>query len=105
MVQITFRWPGGERVVEAAPGRSVMQVATDHRIPGIEGACGGSLACGTCHTYVDDAHLATLAPADPIETELLEYGVHIQPNSRLCCQVPVTQALDGAVFEVPPSQR
>lgn len=106
MVKITFHTPDGEvRTVDAVAGQSLMRAAVDHQVQGIEAACGGSLACGTCHGYVDERWLSMLPAQGDIEKEMLEYGVHVQPNSRLTCQIPVSAEMDGMVVRLPPSQR
>jgi 2Fe-2S ferredoxin len=105
MVAITFEGPGGRVQVDAEVGRSLMSVAVEHGIVGIEGACGGSLACGTCHAYIAEPYFSALPTADAVEAEMLEYGVHIEANSRLLCQINVAPALEGLVVHVPVSQR
>jgi 2Fe-2S ferredoxin len=104
MVTIAFRTPDGSvRTVDAVPGASLMRAAVDNGVEGIEAACGGSLACGTCHAYIADA--ALLPPQSEIEKEMLDYGVHVRPASRLTCQIPVTAEMEGLDVELPPSQR
>src|ERR1700750_2360467 len=106
MVTVTFKTPSGAgRAVEARIGESVMLAAVAHQVEGIEAACGGSLVCGTCHGYIDKAWLGRLPPQSAIERDMLDYGMHVQDNSRLTCQIVVTQDLDGLVVTVPPSQR
>ena len=105
MVQVTFVSPAGvTRQVEAEIGETLMQAAVRDRIEGIEAACGGSMVCGTCHIYLDDKAFAALGPAGGGEQDMLEFGVEVEPTSRLCCQIRVTPVLDGAIIRVPQSQ-
>jgi 2Fe-2S ferredoxin len=89
-----------ERAVEVKAGLSLMEGAVKHGVAGIEAECGGACSCATCHVYVDEAWSAvTGTPAD-MEQSLLDFAVNVQPNSRLACQIKVTDALDGLVVRV-----
>jgi len=81
-----------------------MQAAVDHGVNGITADCGGACACGTCHCYVDAAWKDALKPAEDNETDMLEFVIEPKGNSRLSCQVTVTDALDGLIVTVPNSQ-
>ncbi|MET0241631.1 MAG: 2Fe-2S iron-sulfur cluster-binding protein [Sphingobium sp.] len=91
--------------VEVADGDSVMQGALNNMVEGIIGECGGGLACATCHCYVEDEWLdRTGEPSQP-EREMLEAAsAEVKPNSRLSCQLFVTDELDGLVVRLPESQ-
>lgn len=90
--------------VEVDSGSSLMQAAIDNGIEGITAECGGACSCATCHCYVGDAWLSkTSAPSD-MEKELLLCVVEPKDNSRLACQVGVTEALDGVEVVIPESQ-
>lgn len=105
MPKITFiEHSGTEHVVEADLNRSVMQAATDHLVPGIIADCGGNCACATCHVYVDAAWEAKVDPPSNSEKEMIDCALHVQANSRLSCQIPVTAELDGLVVRLPESQ-
>lgn len=105
MVTITFiEHNGTEHVTNSESGQSVMQAATAAGIPGIPADCGGACACATCHTYVDDAWMDKFPPAEEIENDLLECAVHVTSNSRLSCQLPITDAMDGLIIRIPESQ-
>ncbi len=105
MVSITFKTTDNQlHTVEAKIGQSVMGAAVSHRIAGIEAICGGSLVCGTCHAFVQEPWFSGLPPRDEMEEMMLENGVHVQENSRLTCQVAVSEELEGAIFVIPPSQ-
>jgi 2Fe-2S ferredoxin len=106
MVAINFVTPEGVRLrIDGAEGASIRDVAINADVPGIVGDCGGFCNCGTCHAYVDEAWLDRLPPASDNETMMLEGAASpVLPNSRLCCQLPVTDAIDGIVVTLPPRQ-
>src|ERR1700720_4429641 len=106
MPTLTFVQPNGERQrVDAPLGMSVMQAAVQNGIPGILAECGGHLACGTCHVYVDKRAYPRFPPAQLMEREMLGFAAAgALHNSRLSCQLIVTDALDGAEFHVPTHQ-
>ena len=95
---------GKEHLVEAKAGESVMLAATGSMVPGILADCGGSCTCATCHAYLDERWLDVAPPLGPDEAAMLEGAIDVRPNSRLTCQVTVTEALAGAVFRLPASQ-
>jgi ferredoxin, 2Fe-2S len=95
---------GAEYEVETSPGESVMRCATAHAIPGIIGECGGALACATCHGYVDVEWLDRFDAPSPLEQELVEGCIDPRPESRLTCQLLLTEELNGIIIRVPPSQ-
>lgn len=96
---------GSVRSIEAANGRNLMEVAILNNVRGVDGECGGCCSCATCHVYVDDRYLDKLPEADEMESELLE-GVASErsSNSRLGCQVIVSDALDGMRVRIPETQ-
>lgn len=95
---------GVRRTVEVAQGLSVMEGAVGHRIPGIDGDCGGACACATCHVYVDLAWINRLQPPNELEKGMLTMAVEPDERSRLGCQLKVTAALDGLIVTTPKSQ-
>ncbi len=105
MAKITFIQPdGSQQVVEAAPGVTVMEAARLNRIAGIEAECGGACACATCHVYVDAAWSDRTGKADAMEEDMLDFAFDVRPESRLSCQMKVTDGLDGLVLRVPGKQ-
>ena len=105
MAKITFIQPdGSQQVVEAAPGVTVMEAARLNRIAGIEAECGGACSCATCHVYVDAAWAEKTGKAEAMEEDMLDFAFDVRPESRLSCQVKVTDALDGLVLRVPGKQ-
>lgn len=105
MLKVTFiEHNGTAHTVEGAAGKSVMQTALDHLVPGIVGDCGGCCSCATCHGYVDPTWLDKLAPIKPDEAMMLEGALNVETNSRLTCQIALTPELDGIVIRLPESQ-
>jgi ferredoxin, 2Fe-2S len=105
MAKITFIQPdGSQQAVDAAPGVTVMEAARLNRVPGIEAECGGACACATCHVYVDAAWAGPVGKPAAMEEDMLDFAFDVRPESRLCCQIKVTAALDGLVVRVPGKQ-
>jgi ferredoxin, 2Fe-2S len=105
MVKITFTDNTGKSLtIDAEPGSTVMETAIKHGIPGIEAECGGACACATCHIYVDEAWRETVGPPSPMEEDMLDFGYDVRANSRLSCQIKVTEALDGLMVATPERQ-
>lgn len=105
MIKITIVDPSGKaHAVEAEPGQSLMQAATAALIPGIEASCGGNCICATCHCHIDARWFAQLRAPDSLEQDMLAYTNEVQVTSRLSCQVPLTEALDGMIVHVAASQ-
>ena len=95
---MVFVHPDGRReAVAGHAGETVLDCALDHGVAGIKGQCGGACICVTCHCYVDTRWFQTVPAAQPDELEMLEYALKRQRNSRLACQVVMTDALDGLV--------
>ncbi|MET0339538.1 MAG: 2Fe-2S iron-sulfur cluster-binding protein [Polyangiales bacterium] len=106
MAKITYvEHSGKEHVVDVKPGRTVMEGAVQNNVPGIDGDCGGSCACATCHVYVDAAWLSKTGTRKDDEQQMLDFADNVEPNSRLSCQIEVTPALEGLVVRMPASQR
>ena len=82
-------------------GWRVMEVIRDANLP-LTAECGGACACATCHVYVDEAWLAKLPPQEKQEIEMLDFGVAVQENSRLSCQIIVSDDLDGLQVTLAP---
>ena len=105
MPKITFiDNEGTKREVEAKPGQSIMEAAVENMIPGIDADCGGACACATCHVYVDDKWLDKLKPQEEMESSMLDFAEEVHDNSRLSCQILVTDELDGIVVTTPETQ-
>lgn len=105
MPNITFiDFEGTQRTVEATVGDTLMETATSNDIPGIDADCGGACACATCHVYIDASWQDQVGAAEDLESEMLEVAEEVKPNSRLSCQVVITEAMDGLVVSTPESQ-
>lgn len=105
MPKITFiEFNGTEHVVQEEVGRSLMQAAVDHLVPGIVADCGGSCSCATCHGYIDTAWASQLPATDDNEKSMLECVLDGADNSRLTCQIRITPELDGLIIRLPKSQ-
>ncbi|MEM7663325.1 MAG: 2Fe-2S iron-sulfur cluster-binding protein [Pseudomonadota bacterium] len=95
---------GTERTVEVANGETVMEAAVKNAIPGIDGDCGGACACATCHVYVDEKFLSETGEPEAMEQSMLDFAENVQENSRLCCQISMSDKLDGIRVTTPESQ-
>jgi 2Fe-2S ferredoxin len=106
MPKITYIEPSGnEAVVDLTEGWTLMQGATTNGVDGMDAECGGSCACATCHCYVDPSRLGELPPPSEGELAMLaNVSSERRPNSRLACQIKVSDALDGLVVTLPPTQ-
>ncbi|MGA9657902.1 MAG: 2Fe-2S iron-sulfur cluster-binding protein [Asticcacaulis sp.] len=105
MAKITYiEASGTEHTIEAKPGQSVMEGAVKNNIPGIDADCGGACACATCHVYVDEAWVDATGKASVMEESMLDFANDLQPNSRLSCQIIVSDALDGLIVRMPEDQ-
>ena len=102
MPKVTFINPDESRVELDVPvGTSLMRAATAHGIEGIVGDCGGGLTCATCHVLVEETFLPDTPPITPNEEQMLDFtAMGRQPNSRLSCQLVMTEALDGLVVPI-----
>jgi len=107
MPKMTFMFPDGtKKEVDAPAGLSVMEIAQKHNIDEIEGACGGSLACATCHLYVHpDWQEKSLTHGedqiDEEEEDMLDLAFDIRDSSRLSCQITMSDDLDGLTVALP----
>ena len=105
MTKITYIDFGGtEHTVDVRNGLSVMEGAIKNNVPGIDADCGGACACATCHVYVDDAWREKTGSASAMEESMLDFAQNVEPNSRLSCQIRVTDALDGLIVRLPEDQ-
>ena len=105
MVQITYvEHDGTEHVVESQTEVSLMQVAIDNLVPGIDADCGGECSCATCHVMVNENWLEKVGPPGEMEESMLDLNPERQENSRLSCQVEVSEDLDGLRVTMPEFQ-
>ncbi len=92
---------GEEQVVDVPNGENLMQAALDNSVPNILGDCGGECACATCHVYVEGDWFEKAGKPSELEADMLEGLLEFQENSRLCCQIKMSDDLDGLVVTVP----
>jgi len=105
MAKITYiEHSGAEHTVDVKPGLSVMEGAVRNNVPGIDADCGGACACATCHVYVDEAWREATGKQSAMEESMLDFAEEVEPNSRLSCQIRVTEALDGLIVRLPENQ-
>ena len=95
---------GNTKEVEAKAGTSIMEAAIANMVPGIDADCGGACACATCHIYVADDWADKLKPKDDMEDSMLDFADEVQENSRLSCQILLSDELDGIEVTTPASQ-
>ncbi len=105
MAKITFVQHNGTEIeTNGVPGMTVMETAIRNQVQGIDADCGGACACATCHVYVDPEWLEKVGPRNPMEEDMLDFAFDVRPESRLSCQIKVTDALDGLKVRVPEKQ-
>ena len=86
---------GSEREIDVANGISVMEAIRDNGFDELLALCGGCCSCATCHVHIDPAYMSKLPAMSEDENDLLDSSDHRNEYSRLSCQVPVTDALEG----------
>ncbi|MFT4885815.1 MAG: 2Fe-2S ferredoxin [Pseudohongiellaceae bacterium] len=105
MVKVLFvEHDGTQHSVEVKSGNSLMQAAVSNGVPGIDADCGGSCSCATCHVYVNEDWLAKTGDVDPTEEAMLSLSTDRQENSRLSCQINLTEEMDGLIVNTPEFQ-
>ena len=105
MGNVTFIEHNGDKhEAEIEEGKSLMQIAMDNGVPGIDADCGGECACGTCHVIIEKQWFSSLDPAADVETQMIEMAPENVATSRLSCQVKATSAMDGMVVHLPEHQ-
>jgi len=105
LIQVTYIEDNGTgHTIDVRESRSLMDAATKHHIPGIDGDCGGACACATCHVYVAPEWLERLTPMKELERQMLRFASMPKENSRLSCQIIASPALNGLTVTMPKSQ-
>ena len=105
MAKITYKDnQGNSKTVEVDSGLSVMEGAIQNNVPGIDADCGGSMACATCHVYVEEKWLNKLPKADEGEVDMIDMAFEPKKNSRLSCQIIVSDELNGLIINTPKKQ-
>ncbi|PWJ60030.1 2Fe-2S ferredoxin [Dyadobacter jejuensis] len=100
MAQITFITNDNQTITLEGTAGSVMALAVENGVSGIDGDCGGVCSCATCHVHVAPEDMHKTGPASEIETDMLELDDNANEYSRLCCQIEISGALDGIVLTV-----
>ena len=95
---------GTEHQIEAEVGATLMQTALDNGVPGIDGDCGGGMSCATCHVYVTEDWFDKLPKKEDGEEDMLDMAYEPKKNSRLSCQIVVSDELDGLKINIPSKQ-
>jgi len=103
---IFVAFDGAERSIAVADGTTARDAAVNNSVPGIDGDCGGVCACATCHVYVDPAWIARTGPSPKgsMEADLLQFAEGVREESRLACQISITEKLDGLKLHLPERQ-
>jgi 2Fe-2S ferredoxin len=105
MAKITFvTQENQEYIVEVQNGLTVMEGAVQNDIPGIDADCGGGMACATCHVYVDEKWFDKLPTKEDGEEDMLDMAFEPKKNSRLSCQITISDDLDGLTVNIPSKQ-
>lgn len=105
MGSITFiEHNGTEHIVDFEVGKSLMQIALDNGIPGVDADCGGVCACGTCHVIIEGSAVNITGGATEDELQMLDLTPERSETSRLACQIITTDAMDGMVARLPEFQ-
>ena len=95
---------GNSKTIDVANGLSVMEGAIQNNIPGIDADCGGGMACATCHVYVKEEWLNKLDKPEDAEQDMIDMAFEPKKNSRLSCQLIVSDDLDGLTVNIPSKQ-
>ena len=105
MPKIIFIEANGSRhEIDGRVGMSVMESAVKNDVPGIDADCGGACACVTCHVYVDPDWSERIGKPAEMEEDMLDFAVDVRENSRLSCQLKITDEFDGLILHLPESQ-
>ncbi|WP_370249805.1 2Fe-2S iron-sulfur cluster-binding protein [Nocardioides sp.] len=105
MPTVTFvEHDGTPHHVDFTAGQSVMEIATNSAVPGIEGDCGGEAACGTCHVIVSDEWIGVTGRRSERESQMIEMSPECEANSRLACQMTPSDDMDGLTLRLPEFQ-
>ena len=105
MPKITYKTNDDKtHTINVENGLTVMEGAVQNDIPGIDADCGGGMSCATCHVYVNDEWLDKLPAKDDGEEDMLDMAFEPKKNSRLSCQIIVSDVLEGLVVNIPSKQ-
>ncbi|WP_299710766.1 2Fe-2S iron-sulfur cluster-binding protein [uncultured Tenacibaculum sp.] len=100
MANITFITSDNEKIILEGDSGNVMQLAVNNSVNGIDGDCGGVCSCATCHVFVAEKDIDKVGKASSIEVDMLELADDANEFSRLCCQIEISEAIDGVELTV-----
>jgi len=100
MAKITFVTQDDETITVEAQSGSIMELAVQNNVKGIDGDCGGVCSCATCHVHVAPDFMEKTGEAGDIEKDMLEFDDQVNEYSRLSCQIEITDAIDGIILKV-----
>lgn len=100
MINITFITADGQEINTQGESGSLMELAVENNVPGIDGDCGGVCSCATCHVHVAEQDFARVGEPNEIEKDMLELAEEVSDTSRLCCQVALTEDINGITVTV-----
>ena len=105
MPKITYKdKSGNSKTLEVEKGLTVMEGAIQNNVPGIDADCGGSMACATCHVYVEDSWFNKILKAEDAENDMIDMAYEPKKSSRLSCQLIISDELDGLIVTTPEKQ-
>jgi ferredoxin, 2Fe-2S len=105
MSKITYiDYQDNSKTIEVENGLTVMEGAIQNDISGIDADCGGSMACATCHVYVEEKWFNKIPKAEEAEVDMIDMAIEPKKNSRLSCQIIVSDELDGLTVMTPKKQ-
>ena len=105
MPKIIYKdYQGTSKTIEVESGFTVMEGAIQKEIPGIDADCGGSMACATCHVYVDEKWIDKIPKAEDAEIDMIDMAFEPKKNSRLSCQITVSDKIEGLIVHLPEKQ-
>ena len=105
MPKITFvDYQGNTSEIDGNVGDSLMEAAVSNDVSGIDADCGGACACATCHVYISEDWVSLIGPAEDLEAEMLDVAEEVKENSRLSCQITLSDEMDGLIVTTPESQ-
>ena len=105
MTKVTYiDYEGNSKTIDVENGLTVMEGAVQNNVPGIDADCGGSMACATCHVYVEEKWLDKIPKPEDGEVDMIDMAFEPKKNSRLSCQLIVSDELDGMVVTTPTKQ-
>ena len=105
MAKINYIDHSGNKIeINVENGLTVMEGAVQNNIPGIDADCGGSMACATCHVYVEDSWFNKLPEPEDAEKDMIDMAYEPKKNSRLSCQIIVSDEINGLTVTTPEKQ-